>query len=136
MGEQFDTANELNMSIQSDIEHHVIDVSEEAKFQETSVAVIGPTILDFNDDILSIEYESISYGFNVTMGLDVARCVEFETFSFDPILTDLLFKSDKSKFVEFETFVPMIADLDQTPRMLNLQNLWALHPLFCLDCSL
>ena len=33
VGEQFDTARELDMSIQSDIKHHEIDESEEAKFE-------------------------------------------------------------------------------------------------------
>ena len=36
--------------------------------------VIEPTILDFKDDTLSIEYESFSCGFDVNVGLDVDLC--------------------------------------------------------------
>jgi len=53
VGEQFDTACGLDMNIQSNVEHHKRDESEEAKFQETCEEDIAPTILKFNDDILS-----------------------------------------------------------------------------------
>ena len=44
--------------------------------------------MDFNDDILSIEYKSFSCGFDANVGLDVDLCAEYESFSFDPIQLD------------------------------------------------
>jgi len=61
--------------------------------------------LDFDDDILDAEYESFSYGFNVTEGLDVGFHVEYESFSFDPVIPDLLFNLDDNiLYVECESF--------------------------------
>ena len=61
--------------------------------------------MDFDDDILSVEYESFSCGFDVTEGLDVDFHVEFESFSFDPITPDLLFKLDDDILqIEYESF--------------------------------
>jgi len=51
--------------------------------------VTEPTILDFDDDILYAEYESFSYGFDVTEGLDVGFHVEYESLSFDPAIPAL-----------------------------------------------
>ena len=79
------------------------------------MAVVAPTKLEFNDDILYVEYESFSSGFDINKSLDKVFYVEYKSFSSDPIVTDLLFEPRTSEFVESETFVPMIADLDQTP---------------------
>ena len=70
------------MSITSDIEHHKIDESEEAILQETCAEVIEPTKLEFNNDILSVEYESFLCGFDVNVGLDVDLYAEYESFFF------------------------------------------------------
>ena len=61
-----------------------------------------------------MESESFSYPFDINKGLNVDICVEYESFSFDPIITDLLFGSHKSEFVESETIVIENFDLDQT----------------------
>jgi len=47
--------------------------------------------LEFKDDILSIEYEYFSCGFDVNVGLDVDLCAEYESLSFDPIHHDFFF---------------------------------------------
>jgi len=61
--------------------------------------------LDFDDDILSAEYESFSYGFDATEGLDLGFHVEYEVFSFDSIIPDLLFKLDGNILhMEYEPF--------------------------------
>ena len=61
--------------------------------------------MDFDDDILYVEYESFSCGFDVTEGLDVGFHVEYESFFFDPIIPDLLFKLDDNfLYVEYEYF--------------------------------
>jgi len=99
------------------------------------VEVIEPTILDFNDGILSIEYESFSCVFDVNVGLDVDLSTEYESFSFNPIQTDLLFESCGSKFIESETIVTENFAWTRLYRILNLTDLWTLHPLFCLDQS-
>jgi len=63
------------------------------------------TILDFDDDILYAEHESFSYGFDVSEGLDVSFYIEYESFSFDPIITNLLFQLDDNiLYVEYESF--------------------------------
>jgi len=50
---------------------------------------------------------SFSCGFNINEGLDVDICVEYDSFSFDPIITNRYFKPCKFEFIEYETFVPM-----------------------------
>ena len=64
-----------------------------------------PTILDFDDDIPYAEYESFSYGLDFTKGLDVGIHVEYESFSFNPIIHDLLFELDDNiLYVEYKSF--------------------------------
>ena len=72
------------------------------------------TNLEFDDDHLYVKYEYFSYRFDVNEGLDVDICIEYEFFSFDPIITNHLFEPSKSEFLESKTFMPMTADLDQT----------------------
>jgi len=84
-GEDLKSASEVNMSVTPEIEHRNFDESDDTILQETIVEVIEPTTLKFDDDILSIEYEYFSCGFNVTVGLDVDLRAEYESFSFDPI---------------------------------------------------
>jgi len=89
----------------TEVEHRDLDESK-AILLETCVGKIEPTILDFDDSILSIEYESFSHRFDANVGLDVDLCDEYESFSFDLIHPDFLFESHKSKFVESEAIVP------------------------------
>jgi len=61
--------------------------------------------LDFDDDIIYAEYKSLSCGFDVTKGLDVDIYVEYESFLFDPVIPNLLFKLDDNLlYVEYESF--------------------------------
>jgi len=76
--------------------------------------VVEATSLDFDDDILFMEYKSFSYGFNINRSLHLGFSVEYESFSFGPIITDLLFESYKSEFVEFEGIITKNFDLGQT----------------------
>ena len=65
----------------------------------------APTMFDFDDDILCAECESFSCVLDVTEGLDVDFHVEFESFSFDLVIPDLLFKSDDNILhIEYESF--------------------------------
>ena len=82
-----------------------------------------------------IEYESFSYGFDINEGRDEGFCIEYESFSFDPMMTDLLLESRKFEFIESEILVPMIADLDQTLAEVELKELVDLGLILCLDCS-
>jgi len=43
---------------------------------------------------LYAKYESFSYELDVTEGFDVGFHVEYESFSFDPVIPDLLLKLD------------------------------------------
>jgi len=62
------------------------------------------------------------------VGLEVDLCVEYESFSFDPIQADVLFESCKSDFVEFVNVVPENFDLDQTHTHIDLKGLVDLGP--------
>jgi len=104
---------DLDMSVTMD-QHHERNEIEEAILQETCVEVIEPTNLEFNDDILSIEYESFLCEFDDNESFDESFCTEYESFSFNPILAGLLFESHKSKFVESEAIVTEHFALDQT----------------------
>ena len=73
-----------------------------------------PPTLKYEDDIFSIEYESFSYGRDDNKGLDVGFCVQYESFSFDPILSNFILDSSKFEFLESENVVPITANLDQT----------------------
>jgi len=50
--------------------------------QESCEEVIEPTILDFDDDILFVEFESFSCGFDIDEGFDEGFCVEYESYFF------------------------------------------------------
>jgi len=80
--------------------------------QESLEEEDDPTNLEFHADILFVEYESFSCELNVNIGLDVDLCAEYESFSFNPIIPDLLVESHKSKFVESEAIVTENFDLD------------------------
>jgi len=70
--------------------------------------------LEFSDDIRSIEFEAFSIGPDINVGMDMNLCVECESFSFDPIIIDLLFEFYKLEFVESANIVTENFDLDQT----------------------
>ena len=111
VGEDLESRRDLDLNIKSNIKHHEIDESEETILQETWADVIEPTKLKFNDTILSVKYESFSYGFNDNESFDEGFCVD-ESFSFDPIITDLLFESYKSELVESDNLVIENSNLD------------------------
>ena len=115
--------SELDISITPEVEPRDLDESQEAISQELCNEVTEPTILDLDNDILSIEYESFSYGFDVSMVLDVDLCAEYESFSLEPIQPDFLFESHKSKFIESEAIVTEHFDLDQNPAHITLKGL-------------
>ena len=72
------------MSITPDVEHHEIDGSEAVILQESCEEVLEPTILDFDDDIVLVEYESFACGFDIYESFNEGLCVEYEYFSVDP----------------------------------------------------
>ena len=47
-------------------------------------------------DILSVDYESFSCGFDITASLDEGFCIEYESFSFDPLIPH------ESFFIEYD----------------------------------
>ena len=51
---------------------------------------------------------------DVNEDLNVDLCVEYESLSFDHIITNHRFEPSKFEFLEYETFVPMTVDLEQT----------------------
>jgi len=123
------------LSVKIDFEHHEIEESEEPILQRHCEETLEPTRLKFIDDILFIEYEYFSCGFDVNVGLDVDLCAEYEPFSFDPIRIDHLYGNCKSKFVECRSIATKNFALNQFIHILVLRDLWILHPLFCLDRS-
>jgi len=92
------------------------------------VVKVGPTNLEFDNDIFCVEYESFSYASNEIESFDVRFCVEYESFFFDLIITYPLFEPSKCKFLEYETFIPMTADLDQTLEHTKIKRLVNLGP--------
>jgi len=68
--------------------------------------------LKFYDDILYAEYESFSCGFDVNEGLAMCFCVQYESFSFDPIISDLILEKSKTEFLEYENCVLITIDFD------------------------
>jgi len=104
VGKQSALVSELEISITPKIELHDLDDLEIIS-QELCEELTAPTILDFDDDTLYAEYESFSYEFEVTEGLDLGSHAEFESFSFDSIIPDLLIKSDDNILeIEYESF--------------------------------
>jgi len=90
------------MSIISEIKHHDIDESKDTWLQESCKEEVEPTNLEYDDDILHVEYESFSYGLDANEDLDVDYRVEYGSFSFDSISSDHILEKSKSKFVESE----------------------------------
>jgi len=72
---------------------------------ESREKVVELTSLEFDYDNLSIAYDSFSYGLNQNIESYNDFCAKQESFSFDSIITNNLFKSFKSEFIEFDTFV-------------------------------
>ena len=83
MGEQCDTIGELDLSIMTEVKPYDLDSSEDIS-SETCEEKIEPTILDFDDDVLSIENESFLCGFDVNVSLDVDLCAEYASFLLTP----------------------------------------------------
>jgi len=77
-GQESEHTGELDLSIPSVVEFHDLDDSN-AISQESREKDIEPTIMDFDDDILSVEYESFLCGFDITASLDEGFCVEYES---------------------------------------------------------
>ena len=54
----------MGLSITSEVEHHDIDESDYIS-QESFEVEVEPTNLEFNEDVLSAEYESFLRGFDI-----------------------------------------------------------------------
>ena len=79
--------------------------------------------MEFSDDILSVEYEYFSCGFDVNVSLDVDLYAEYESFSFDSVQADFLFEYCKSNIVKSNNVVIKNSDLSQTLVMFNVTRL-------------
>ena len=82
-----------------------------------------------HDDILSVEYEYFSFGFDIIESFDKGFYVEYESFSFDRIITNVPFESRKSDFVKTENFISMTIDLDQTFEHAKFKGLVGFGPI-------
>ena len=71
-----------------------------------------PTNLKYDDDILSTANEPFSYGLDDNESLNVGFCVQYESFSFDPIIIGHILEKSKYEFLESKNFVPTDANLD------------------------
>ena len=127
-GDECGNPSELDLSITIDFEHHEIEESEETILQRQCEETLEPSRLEFSNDILSIEYEYFSCGFDVNVDLDVDLCAEYESFPFDPIRIDLLFENCKYKFVESENIATKKFALDQTCAHIGLNRLMHFAP--------
>ena len=93
------------MSITTEVEHCDLDESEAICFQESCEEEVEPTNLKYDNDTFSVEYESFSCEFDINECFDEGFYAAYESFSFDPIIPDILFELYKSKFVEPEVIV-------------------------------
>ena len=100
----------LDMGTATEVKPYDLDDLEDIS-QELYDEVTESTILDFDDDILSVEYEYFSCGFDVNVSLDVDLCAEYESFSFDSVQADCLYVYYKSKIVESNNVVIKNSDL-------------------------
>jgi len=91
--------------------------------------------LDFDDDILFVEYEYFSCGFDIDESFDEDFYGEYESFSFDLIHIDFLFESYKSEFIKSDNLIVANFDLTQTLTPFEIRRLVDFDPLFYLDCS-
>jgi len=77
-GQESEHTGELDMSIPSVVELHDLDDLNAILQESCEEEVEEPTTVEFHDDILSVEYESFSWGFNFDENFDEGFCVEYE----------------------------------------------------------
>jgi len=94
-GEGFESDRELDMSITTNVAHHNYKDSEDTFVKESCSDVVKfvPTNLEFD----VAEYKCFSYGSDKIESLDVDLCVDYESFSFAPIITYHFYESFRSK---------------------------------------
>ena len=95
------------MSIPSAIEHRdkLDDISQESCEEKVKL-----TTLEFNDDILSVEYESFSCEFNFDENFDEGFCVEYESLFFNRLIPPESFPIEYDSFC-FDINVSLDVDL-------------------------
>ena len=74
-GRALESASELDTSVTSDVEHH--DKLDDIGVQESCEEEVESTSLEFNDDIISVEYESFSCELVINESLDKGFCIEY-----------------------------------------------------------
>jgi len=79
--------------------------------------------LDFDDDILSIEYESFSCGFDVNVSLDMDLYAEYESVSFDHVQPKSFLNICKFQIVKSNNVVTKNFDLNQTLILFDITRL-------------
>jgi len=87
------------MSITSKVEYHGIDESKDICLQESYEEQDKPITLEYDDNILFVKYESFSHGLDDNEGLGVGFCVQYESFSFGPLISDLILKKSQFEFL-------------------------------------
>ena len=60
--------------------------------------MVEPINLEFDDDILCVEYESFSCGLDENKGLDIGFCVQYKSFSLNPLLVTLSLRNPSLNF--------------------------------------
>jgi len=134
VGDNLDIPGGLDMNVVTEVKPHNLDDSEDIS-QELCDEVIEPTILDFDDDILSIENESFSCRFDVNVSLDVDLCTKYESFSVGHVQADVLFEYCKFEIVEPNNVVTKNFDLNQTLGFFNITRLVNFAPTILPRCS-
>lgn len=134
VGEDLENPSELDMSIKFDIEHHDLDESEDNS-PESCVEVIAPTKLEFNDDILSIEYNFFFRVGLMSMWVWMWICVlSVNLFLFIPSNLTSFLNLTSLNLLSLRPLSLNILIQTRLLRILILIGLWTLHPLFCLGC--
>jgi len=135
VGEQFDNAGELDMSITRDVEHHDIDESEAIYLQESHEEKVKPVDLALDDAILSVEYEHFSCGL---ISMKVLTGVFKLHMNHSLLIPSLLMSSlnlTSQNLLSLGILSLRILIWPRLLRILNLNDLWTLDLLLCLGYS-
>ena len=120
-GEGFESASELDISITTEVAHHNYRDSKDTFVKESCGDVVTFVPANLTFDVA--EYECFSYGSNKIESLDVDLCVDYESFSFAPIITYHFCESFKFEFLESKPFEPITVDLNHTLKSVSYTHL-------------
>jgi len=125
-GEGFESDRELDISITTNVAHHNYKDSEDTFVNESCGDVVKFVPVNLELDVA--EYECFSFGSDKIESLDVDLYVEYESFSFAPIITHHFYEAFKSDFFESKPFAPITVDLNHSLEYAKIKGPMNLGP--------